>query len=73
MSLALKDLQRRINEIAGEVGGLDTNAKLDWAKAKASQDEELYGLFLEVVNEALVRRWNRDVKASLNNFLEEAE
>jgi hypothetical protein len=67
--LALKDLQAKVNEIAEGVGGLDTNAKLDWAKAKARKDEELYGIFLAIVDEALVKRWNHDMRASIDNFL----
>lgn len=76
MSLALQDLQRKVNEIAKEVNGLDTRAKLDWARARARGDKELYGLFLAIVDEALVKRWNEDMKASWEEFwkaIQEAE
>jgi hypothetical protein len=68
--LALKDLQAKVNEIAEEVNGLDTNAKLDWARARARHDKELYGLFLAIVDEALTKRWNQDMRASIAKFLD---
>ena len=70
--LSIKDLQAKVNEIAKNLDGLDTNEKLAQAKAMARQDPEVQGILLEILDEALTKRWNRDMHSSIKRFLSKA-
>ena len=67
--LSIKDLQKKVNDIARELGGLDTNEKLEQARRLAREDKEVQGLLLEILDEALTHRWNRDMGLSIKRFL----
>jgi len=73
--LAIRDLQEKVNQIAfelGGLGGLDTNEKLEQARLIARDDKEIHGLLIEILDEALTRRWNRDMGRSIKRFLDSA-
>jgi hypothetical protein len=69
---SMKALQAKVNEISKGLGGIDTPTKLLRAKAIAVQDEEVKGLLLDILNEALTRKWQADTAASVEAFLETA-
>lgn len=67
---SMKALQAEVNEISKKLGGIDTPTKLLRAKAMAAQDEKVKGLLLDILNEALTRKWGADMKASVEAFME---
>ena len=67
--LSIKDLQKKVNEIAAGEGGLDTFEKLERARQIARDDAEVKGLLLEILDEALARRCLGDMRATAERFL----
>lgn len=70
MTIAMKKLQEKVNQIAEKLDGIETIEKLDMAKKIARQDEEIQGLMLEILDNIISRKWRRDSNLSVRNFWE---
>lgn len=66
----MKDLQDRVNEIVD--GLLDGPNKLRRAKRLARVDGKIKGLLLEILDEALEARINRDIDEGIEQFINRA-
>ena len=69
MILSIRALQRKVNDIAKELGGIDKLKKLEQARQIASQDPEAQGLLGDILDEAIRRRYTRDSALSIKQFL----
>ena len=67
--LTIKDLQEKVNEIAAELDGLETMEKLQKALWLARHDDEVPAQLLDILEEALSRRFIRDSAANIRRFL----
>ena len=69
MTISMRNLQTKVNEIAKSLGGIGTPLKLKQAQNLARQDTEIQGLMLEILDDALAQKWISDSAESARQFL----
>lgn len=65
LTMAIANLQQKVNEISDSLEGIDTLEKLEQAQEMARQDEEVQGLLLDILDEALSNKWISDTKETI--------
>ncbi len=69
MKTSIKDLQTRVNQIAAQMDGIETPVKLREAQRIAREDSKIQGLLLDILDEALRLRHNKDTGNDIDNFI----
>ena len=69
VTLTLKELQTKVNQICDTIGKIDTPQKLVQAQDLAKSDPEIKTLMELIVIDALAIRWRNDMALSVNEFM----
>ena len=69
VTLTLKELQTKVNQICDTIGKIDTPQKLVQAQDLAKSAPEIKTLMELIVIDALAIRWRNDMALSVNEFM----